>query len=286
MLSRFFPKGYDPYRPVALIAGRGQYPIFLAERFLLNSIPLRLIAFHGETEQHLVQSFADSEKVIIRVGQIGRMLKALKAFDVGYALMAGQITPKRLFRGLYPDLKAIRLLAHLNEKNAETLFGAIVSEIEQLGITQLDARVLMDSELAHEGLMSGKRLREDMRYIEHGVRIAKEIARLDIGQSVVVREGVVLAVEAFEGTDAMIRCVSRSGAEHSIFIKTVKPFQNYRFDVPVFGMQTLKLLYEAKIRLAVLEAGSTLILEKEKVLREAERLRIQIYGYTSRKVID
>ena len=281
MHSRFFPQDYDPHQPVALIAGRGQYPILVAQKFRLQGIPLRLIAFHGETEPSLVQSFVDSEKVLIKVGQLGRLLKVLKAFKAGYALMAGQITPKRLFRGLSPDLKAIRLLASLNEKNAETLFGAIVAEIEQLGITQLDSRALLDSELAHEGLMSGRRLREEMHYIEHGVRIAKEIARLDIGQGVVVRRGVVLAVEAFEGTDKMLRRAGAFDVNHGIFVKTVKPRQDYRFDVPVFGMQTLKCLSEAKLRLAALEAGSTIILDKEKVLKEAARLKVQLYGYVA-----
>ena len=279
MLSRFLPENYDPQKPVALIAGRELYPVLTAERFRQHGIPLKLIAFHGETSEDLIESFPASDRVVIKVGQLGRMLKALKKFGAGYALMAGQITPKRLFRGLHPDLKAIRILASLREKNAETIFGAIANEIEQIGVVQLDARALLDSELAQAGLMAGKQLKEELRYIEHGIRIAKDIARLDIGQGVVVRSGTVLAVEAFEGTDAMLRRAGEFKTNHSLFIKTVKPHQDYRFDVPVFGMRTLEVLDETGIRFAALEADRTIILEKEKVLRAATQKKIQIYGY-------
>ena len=157
MLSRFLPENYDPQKT------RGAYsPVgscirsSLPSAFASNAIPLKLIAFHGETREDLIESFPASDRMVIKVGQLGRMLKALKKFEAGYALMAGQITPKRLFRGLHPDLKAIRILASLREKNADTIFGAIASEIEQIGVVQLDARALLDSELAQAGPNGGK----------------------------------------------------------------------------------------------------------------------------------
>lgn len=279
MLSRFLPQNYDLQKPVALIAGGDLYPVLTAERFRQHAVPLKLIAFNGETREDLIESFPKSDRVVIKVGQLGKMLKALQKFEVGYALMAGQITPKRLFRGLYPDLKAIHILTRLNEKNADTIFGAIANEIEKIGVVQLDARAFLDSELAQSGLMAGKQLKEELRYIQHGIHIAKEIARLDIGQGVVVRSGTVLAVEAFEGTDAMLRRAGAFKTDHALFIKTVKPHQDYRFDVPVFGMRTLETLTEAGIHFAALEADNTIILEKEKVLRAAAKKKIQIYGY-------
>lgn len=284
MLSRFLLATYDPQQTVALIAGCGRYPILTANAFRAHYIALKLIAFQNETASALIDTFDVADRVILKVGQLGHMLKALKNFKARYALMAGQITPKRLFRGLHPDLKAIRLLASLREKNAETLFGAIATEIERRGVTLLDARSLLDPEIAHAGLIVGKRLKEEQCYIDHGIRIAKEIARLDIGQSVVVRNGTVLAVEAFEGTDAMLSRVAEFKSAHTLFVKASKPNQDYRFDVPVFGRQTLEIMSQVGIGFVALEADRTLILDKQEVLAEARRRKIQIYGYTCDEV--
>jgi len=117
------------------------------------------------------------------------------------------------------------------------------------------------------------------KYLEHGIRIAKEIARLDIGQGIVVRKGTVLIVEGFDGTDAMLERAGEFDTDGKIFVKTVKPNQDYRFDVPVFGLHTLKEMRESKIEMAALEAGNTVVLDKPAVIREANRLGIRILGY-------
>ena len=163
-------------------------------------IPLRLIAFEEETPPQLVASFTPQDQRMLKVGQIGHMLDALREFDAGYALMAGQITPRRLFKGLHPDLKATRILFSLKRRNAETIFGAIAHEIEALGVTLLDARSFLDDQLASAGCMTGRKFPIELEYVEHGVQIARECARLDIGQGCVVRQGTVIAIEAFEGT--------------------------------------------------------------------------------------
>src|ERR1044072_3758908 len=143
-LSAFLPATFDPRRPLALIAGQGLYPQMVAAAVRKAGIPLRLIAFEEETPPELVASFAKSEHRMLKVGQLGHMLDALKDFGAGYALMAGQITPRRLFKGLHPDLKATRILFSLKRRNAETIFGAIAREIEAIGVTLLDARSFLD----------------------------------------------------------------------------------------------------------------------------------------------
>src|SRR5690606_25297420 len=145
--------------------------------------------------------------------QLGHMLKAIRKFDAAYMIMAGQITPRRLFRGMTPDLKAIAILATLKERNAESIFGAIAREVEALGVRQLDARALLDDHLASDGLMNKGRYLPEAQDIAFGTRIAREIARLDIGQGVVVNRGTVLTVEAFEGTDPMLRRAGTFGAK-------------------------------------------------------------------------
>ncbi len=277
--SRFLPKHFDAGRPVAIIAGRGLYPQLTARALRAAGVAARLIAFHDETAPELVDSFPAGEREIIKVGQVGHMLKALRHLEAGAAIMAGQIRPRRLFDGLHPDLKAITILATLKERNAASIFGALAREIELLGIPLLDARAFLDHELAETGVMTGGKSRVTQETLDFGVRLARDIAKLDIGQGVVVSGGTVLAVEAFEGTDPMLRRAGEFGAKEPLFVKTAKPQQDFRFDVPVFGRGTLAVLREAKISAAALEAGATLILEKDAVLAEAKAAHIQLIGY-------
>lgn len=279
MTSAFLPPGFDPRRPVALIAGQGVYPMLVAAAVRAAGIPLRLVAFEEETRPELVASFAKADHRMLKVGQLGHMLDALKEFGAGYALMAGQITPRRLFKGLHPDLKATRILLSLKRRNAETIFGAIAREIEALGVTLLDARSFLDDQLASPGCMTGRKFPIDPEYVAHGVQIARECARLDIGQGCVVRKGTVLAVEAFEGTDEMLRRAGGFKTDESLFVKTVKSRQDWRFDVPCFGLRTLETMREAHLACAALEAGKVLILEKPAVLQQAKAWGIQLFGF-------
>lgn len=277
--SAFLPPAFDPKRPVALIAGRGLYPTITAAAIRASGVPLRLIAMDDETEPALVASFPAGERVSLNVGQIGKMLDALKNFGAGYALMAGQVKPKKLFHGLTPDLKAAAILFKLKRRNAETIFGAIAEEIEKIGVTLLDARAFIDDQMATAGNMSGVKLPTDPEYLDHGIHIAREMARLDVGQGCVVRKGTVLAVEAFEGTDAMLRRAGTFKTDETLFVKTVKARQDFRFDVPVFGRRTLETMKEAGIAAAALEAGKVIILEKPAVLKEAKALGLAIHGF-------
>lgn len=227
----------------------------------------------------VIDSFPPQEVEVIKVGQLGKMLKHINKFRAGYAMMVGQITPRRLFHGLHPDIKAIKLLSSLTERNAETIFGAICNDIGNIGVQMLDARAFLDHDLAQSGLMTGGKLRVKKEYIEHGIKIAKEVARLDIGQSVVVRKGTVIAVEAFEGTDAMLKRAGNFETHPLIFIKSVKSNQDFRFDVPVFGIKTLEVMREANIDIAVLQVEATIILEKDRVLAQAKKWKIQLFGY-------
>lgn len=278
-LSAFLPSGFDPTKPVALIAGQGLYPQLVAHAIRAAGIPLKLVAFHEETNPELVASFSDADRRTLLVGQLGKMLRALQDFDAGSAIMAGQIAPKRLFKGLHPDLKATRILFSLKRRNAETIFGAIATEITQLGIALLDARSFLDDQLATTGNMTGRSFPIDDEYLKHGIEIARECARLDIGQGCVVRKGTVLAVEAYEGTDEMLRRAGTLKTDGTLFVKTVKARQDFRFDVPCFGLRTLETMREAKISAAALETGHVLILDKPAVLTQARAWGINLMGF-------
>ena len=277
-MSLFLPDDFDASRPLALIAGQGNYPILLAERARKAGIRLRLIELGGETAPELVSSFSDDERSAVKVGQVGKLLKELKKFGAGYAVMAGQVTPGKLFKGLHPDLKAIRMLAGLDRKNAETIFGAIGDEIERAGVHLLDARVFMDEDLTEEGVMVKGKEKIVPEHLDHGIEIARENARMDVGQGVVVSRGTVLAVEAFEGTNSMLKRAGKFGAKNCLFVKLGKPKQDTRFDVPVFGLETLERMKEAGIFNAVFEPQSVILLEKNNVLMRAKTLGIGLHG--------
>jgi len=277
-MSRFLPENFDATRPLALIAGQGQYPVLLAQRARQAGISVRLIELGGETSPELVDSFAMDERSAVKVGQVGKLLKELKRLEAGYAVMAGQVTPGKLFKGLHPDLKAIRMLAGLERKNAETIFGAIGDEIEKAGVHLLDARVFMDQDLAEEGVMVKGKEKIEPEHLAHGIEIARENARLDVGQGVVVSGGTVLAVEAFEGTNAMLDRAGKFGAKNCLFVKIGKPQQDTRFDVPVFGLQTLHAMKDAGIGTAALESGAVLLLDRDDVIREAGNQKVTLMG--------
>jgi DUF1009 family protein len=277
--SAYLPEKFDPKLPLALIAGQGIYPQLVARGARAAGVPLRLIAFEGETAPELVASFAEADRHTVHVGQVGKTLKLLEKFGAGYALMAGQVTPRRLFDGLRPDLKAAKILLSLKRRNAETIFGAIAKEIEALGIRLLDARAFLDDHLATPGSMTGGRFPIAQEYIDHGIHIARECARLDIGQGCVVRKGTVLAVEAFEGTDEMLTRAGGLKADESLFVKTVKARQDYRFDVPCFGLRTLETMHAAGLKAAALEAGGVILLDRPAVIEKAKAWKISLLGF-------
>ena len=278
-MSRFLPEDFDAARPLALVAGQGEYPVLLAERAKEAGVPLRLVELAGETCPEFAASFSPEHRAEVKVGQVGKLLKVLKKFGASYAVMAGQVTPGKLFRGLHPDLKAARMLAGLKRRNAETLFGAIGDEIEKAGVRLLDARIFMDADLAEPGVMAKGKAKLQPEHLSHGIEVARENARLDVGQGVVVSRGTVLAVEAFEGTNAMLERAGTFGAKDTLFVKTGKPGQDTRFDVPVFGLHTLGVMKEAGLSAAALEAGKVLLLKKATVLAEAQRAGIQLRGF-------
>ena len=277
-MSRFLPDDFDSSKSLALIAGQGIYPQLLAERAREAGISLRLIELGGETSPELIESFGESERSAVKVGQVGKLLKELKRLGAGYSVMAGRVTPGKLFRGLHPDLKAIRMLAGLERKNAETIFGAIGEEIEKSGVQLLDARIFMDEDLAEEGMLVQGKEKIEPEHLKHGIEIARENARLDVGQGVVVSQGTALAVEAFEGTNAMLERAGKFGAKYCLFVKVSKPQQDTRFDVPVLGLHTLEEMKKAGIGNVALESGSVLLLDKPQVLAKAKALGI---GLTS-----
>ena len=260
---------------LGIIAGNGVYPRILATAARKAGVKkIVAAAFTDETDSG-ISGLVDVVEWL-RVGQLGRLQKLFQHHDVHRAIMAGQIAPKNLF-DLRPDVKALLVLAKLKQRNAESIFTAIADELGKADVHLLPATTFLDEDLAAKGLIAGAKLsRAEEEDVDLGWNVAKEIARLDIGQTIIVKNGTVLAVEAFEGTNYAIERGGTLAREGAVMIKVAKPRQDMRFDVPVIGIETIRVATEAKLRVIAVEAGKTLLLERDKVLGFAEQAKISI----------
>lgn len=260
---------------LGIIAGNGVYPKLLADAARKAGVKkIIAAAFTDETDPALGQRVDLVEWM--RVGQLNRLLKFFRAQNIHHAIMAGQIAPKNLF-DLRPDWKALVLLGKLKQRNAESIFAAIAEELAKIDIDLLPATTFLEDFLASSGLIAGPKLsREEEDDVDLGWKIAKEIARLDIGQSVIVRNGTVVAVEALEGTNHAIRRGGELAGSGAVMVKVAKPSQDMRFDVPVIGVETIRIAAEARLRVIAVEAGKTLLLERDAIIDLANRSKLSI----------
>jgi UDP-2,3-diacylglucosamine hydrolase len=260
---------------LGIIAGNGVYPGEVASAARKAGVKRIVAAAFTDETDPVIRRHVDLVEWL-RVGQLGKLLDFFRQQKVHHAIMAGQIAPKNLF-DLRPDWKALLLLAKLKQRNAESIFGAITDELSKADVDLLPATRFLEDCLAPAGLIAGPKLsRREEEDVDLGWAIAKEIARLDIGQTIIVKSGTVLAVEAFEGTNDAIRrgaALARSGA---VMIKVSKPNQDMRFDVPVIGVETIRIAAEAKLRVIAIEAGKALLLEREAVVNLADRAKISL----------
>jgi DUF1009 family protein len=264
-----------PLDALGIIAGNGVYPRLLADSARKAGVTkIVAAAFTSETDPALVEHVDVLDWM--RVGQLNRLLKFFCAQDIHHAIMAGQIAPKNLFE-LQPDWKALLLLGKLKERNAQSIFAAIAVELAKIDVELLPATTFLEDSLAPSGLIAGEKLsRQEQEDVDLGWKIAKEIARLDIGQTVIVKNGTIVAVEALEGTNETIKrggTLARNGA---VMVKVPKPNQDMRFDVPVIGVETIRIAAEAKLRVIVLEARRTLLLERDAIVDLANRFKVSI----------
>jgi UDP-2,3-diacylglucosamine hydrolase len=256
---------------LGLIAGKGVYPLLLAESAHRQGVRrIVAVAFRGETASRIAQ--AADEVHWVHLGQLGRTLDALRASGVRQAVMAGQITPTHLFR-VRMDGKTLSLLRRLKVRNAETIFGAVADELRAIGVELRPASLFMESHMPAEGLLS-RRAPTDQEALDIalGFRAAKATSGLDIGQTVVVKAGTVLAVEAFEGTDATLRRAGRLGGAGAVIVKVAKTGHDMRFDIPVVGLHTMKVLKRIRASALAVEAGRAILLERGEIVRRADAM--------------
>lgn len=262
---------------LGLIAGNRKYPLIFAYEAKKRGVELIVVGFYGETALK-IRSYAD-KLYWVRVGELEKLMQIFKREGVSEAVMAGQITPSRLFKKITADSLTQRILNSIEVINAQSIFSRIADELESAGIILKDARLFMDEYIAERGIISGGDIDgREKKDLELGLKIAKEIAGLGIGQTVVVKSGVVVAVEAMEGTDSTVRRGGRIGKGNVVVVKVARPDQDMRFDVPVAGPRTVQVLADAGGGILGLEAGKVIILEKEKVMRLCKKKGVRLIG--------
>ncbi len=260
-------------RELAIIAGRGVYPRLLAESARKQGVQrLLAVAFKGETDR-VIEKHVD-EVQWLRLGKLDHLFDALESFGVKHVVMAGQIKPTHLFN-VRMDKAMLSLLGRLQERNAHTIFGEITKELNQRGMRVEQASLFMESAKPEPGLL-GNRPPTDREQadIDLGLRVAKMTSGLEIGQTVVIKEGTILAVEAFEGTDDAIDRAGRLGGPGAVVVKVAKRGHDMRFDIPVVGEHTFKRLKKIRASTLAVEAGRTILLEREKLMTLADRMGI------------
>jgi DUF1009 family protein len=262
---------------LGLIAGSKSLPLALAREIKRAGVSrLVAVAFEGETDPALAALVDDI--VWVRVGQLSKLIGAFTDRGVQQCVMAGQIAPKNLF-DFRPDLRALGLVMRLKEKNAHTIFGAIADELRKDGVELIEATPWLQPLMPGAGFHLGPKLGAEQQVdIAFGHRIAKEVSRLEIGQTVVVKKGTVLAVEGFEGTD---KCLARGGElagkdGGAVAVKVAKERHDMRFDIPCLGPQTLEVCAANRIAVLAIEPGKTILLEPETCASLAARNRLAV----------
>lgn len=267
---------------IGVIAGGGQFPKLFIEAAQASGKRSVVIAFRGETSDEVIA--AADELCWVKLGQVGKVIKFFQKHNVSEAVFLGTITKTKIFRDIFFDLKGLSLWNKIDIKQDDALLRAIAGALQEYGITIIESTRYLSELFFPSGILTkkkpGKKQREDIAF---GWPIAKGVGELDIGQCVVVRNQTVLAVEAIDGTDATILRGGNLGKEKVVVIKVHKPGQDFRFDLPATGLQTIETMKEVNGAVLAVEAGKSLIFDSEAVIREADRNGIIIIGVTEDK---
>ncbi len=276
---------------LGLIAGNGRFPFLLLDAARAEGLRVVVAAIKEETDPAIEERAAGDRDGIrvywLSLGELSRLIETFQREGVTQAVMAGQVRHKQIFSSIRPDWRLAKLLLNLRSRNTDMLLGAVAKVLADEGITLLSSTAFLEPMLAAEGVLTTRAPDEGERDdIAYGLRVARGIASFDLGQTVVIAAGACVAVEAMEGTDAtitragaLLRTVADEGGTLSrqlTVVKVAKPQQDMRFDVPVVGVPTLEVMQAAGATCLCVEAGRTLLFDREGMLRLAEEAGITI----------
>ncbi len=262
----------------AIIAGAGTFPVQVAREARRQGLTVVAIGLQGWVDPSLSGCVDRYEEV--SVGQLGHLLACLKAHQIRRAVMAGKVTKEVLFDSRVRfDAEALSLLSRVKEFSVNNLLGAIASRLAQDGIELLDSSTFLKPSLCPVGLLTQRAPTEaEQEDIRFGAQAARQLALLDIGQTVVVKRKVIVAVEALEGTDAMLARAHQLASSDLVVVKMASPEQDMRFDLPVLGSQTIAVAIASGVRCLAVEAGKTLLLDKETLIAQADAAQLALVG--------
>jgi DUF1009 family protein len=263
---------------IGLIAGGGRFPLLFAESARRAGHRVVAVAHKNETDPTLAERV--DALTWVKLGQIGHVLEALKAGGATQSVMLGAITKKRFFADAMLDVTGLKVLARVAIRSDDNLLRAFARFLEEEGVPITDPTPFLSDRLAPEGVLGRERpTEEELADARYGLELARGIGRLDLGQTVVVKDRVALAVEALEGTDACVRRggeLARSGG--FVVAKAVKPNQDRRFDLPAVGPDTIEVIRAAGGRVLAVEAGATLVMDLPRLVEQADRAKIVVLG--------
>jgi len=258
-----------------LIAGNGRFPFMVVEGARQSGAELVVAAIREETDPKIEQLVA--RVTWVGIGQLGRMIRFFKEEGVEKAIMAGQVKHVQIFSRAVPDARMLKVLLKLPRRNTDSLIGAIASELQSEGIELIDSTYFLSRNLPSSGTLTRRQPdKHERENIEYGLEIAREIARLDLGQTIVVRGKACVAIEAMEGTDATIKRAGELVSGRLTVVKLAKPNQDMRFDVPVVGVPTIEAMIEAGATCLCITAGKTLMFDPEQMIATADKNKIAI----------
>jgi UDP-2,3-diacylglucosamine hydrolase len=262
-----------------LIAGNGDFPFLVLEGARSRGIEMAVIAIREEASPALEQ--AAKRFHWISLGELGRGIDLLHQEGVKHAVMAGQVKHNKIFSSIRPDWRLAKLLLTLSTKNTDSLIGAVARVLQEEGIELVDSTKFLGPLLPREGVLTKRAPDEaETADIEYGRRIAAEIAGLDLGQTVVVRDRACVAIEAMEGTDETVERAARiAGRQRLVVVKVSKPRQDMRFDVPVIGLQTIEVMRRSNATALGIDAGRTLLFDRDGLVRAADEGGIAIQAF-------
>jgi hypothetical protein len=275
---------------LGLIAGNGRFPFLLLDAARAQGLTVVVAAIREETDAEMEQRATADPGINVHwlsLGELSRLIELFHKEDVKQAVMAGQVKHKQIFSSIRPDWRLAKLLLNLRARSTDMLLGAVAKVLGDEGIELISSTAFLEPMLAQEGLLTSRAANEEeTRNIEYGLSVARSVAGFDIGQTVVVAAQACVAVEAMEGTDAAIEragaLMQSLGGDASTLerrltvVKVAKPNQDMRFDVPVIGMATVEAMVRAGARCLSVEAGRTLLFDRDALLKRANKESIAI----------
>lgn len=260
-----------------LIAGNGQFPFLVVKGARNAGVSLSVVAIKEETDPRIDD--VAQNVAWVGIGQLGKMISFFKSNGVTRVIMAGQVKHVQIFSGAMPDMRMVKMLWNLPRRNTDALIGGVADELAKEGIELIDSTHFIKDHLSPQGVLTKRKPTDTEREnIKYGLHIADEIARLDLGQTIVIRAKACVAIEAMEGTDATIRRAGELANGKLSVVKVAKPDQDMRFDVPVIGVPTIAAMIEAGATCLSITAGKTLIFDRAEMIRLANDNKISVIG--------